>query len=328
MQTSMQYKFTYKDIHRMLPGIIGTYIIMGVLFYALGLPVLGLLNTAGGAVLLLLRLTGLTRRTKMASLLIFLQMLLHLAAASFTLGSYSGFYLYIFIYPIFGLVSFSKKEMMVVIPISALAFSACVFLPPPDTGALSYSALTIFFGLNAAAMAGFSFYVFYQYFKRNQELLGELNRMAFFDMLTGLCNRRAMTSLLKERTSGKLLLLDIDDFKKVNDTYGHPAGDEILQSLAGIIQQEMPPEGTASRWGGEEFLLYLPEATVPETNALFQRILKRFARLTYPGMALSVSGGACALADPPYHSFSCADNALYQSKTNGKARLHWAELSS
>lgn len=90
-----------------------------------------------------------------------------------------------------------------------------------------------------------------------------LDQMASIDPLTGLYNRRSMHSFLnhamesEEKTSFCLVMCDIDDFKKINDTYGHDAGDTVLKGIARIAQEQVNQHGQACRWGGEEMLLII-----------------------------------------------------------------------
>ena len=108
----------------------------------------------------------------------------------------------------------------------------------------------------------------------------ELQRVAYSDFLTGLLNRRAMYQRLEQEISRArreglkfcLILADIDNFKSVNDTYGHDAGDRVLKAIAGIFGLHMRPEDSVSRWGGEEFLILIPSQSLEEVLVLAEAL--------------------------------------------------------
>lgn len=108
----------------------------------------------------------------------------------------------------------------------------------------------------------------------------ELQRVAYSDFLTGLLNRRAMYERLEEEFSRAqreglqfcLVLADIDHFKSVNDTYGHNTGDVVLKTIADIFRQNIGPEDSASRWGGEEFLILALSSSLKEGLALAETL--------------------------------------------------------
>lgn len=161
----------------------------------------------------------------------------------------------------------------------------------------------------------------------------ELDRMTRTDALTGLFNRRHLDQELirqysiayRNCTPIAVLLLDIDHFKKVNDTYGHPAGDFVLQEFGRRLGSEVRAGDIAGRWGGEEFLVVLPGADLPAALTVAERI--RLATCLAPvvldgtQIALTVSGG-CALGplDTPEELVARADAALYEAKVGGRNR--------
>lgn len=108
----------------------------------------------------------------------------------------------------------------------------------------------------------------------------ELQRVAYSDFLTGLFNRRAMYERLEGEVSRAqreglkfcLVLADIDHFKSINDTYGHDVGDTVLKAIAEIFRQYLRPEDSASRWGGEEFLILTPDLSLNEGLVLAEAL--------------------------------------------------------
>ncbi|MBT1073294.1 diguanylate cyclase [Pelotalea chapellei] len=173
--------------------------------------------------------------------------------------------------------------------------------------------------------------------KRSNELLLELSNT---DHLTGMYNRRyLMESLDKEvqRTIRKggnlsLIILDIDHFKQVNDTYGHLQGDIVLQKVAVQLQKELRSYDTAARYGGEEFLAVLPDASLEEAIFVAERIRIAIQSLTFrePLSALSITAslGVATFAVPCCSTvddfIKLADDALYRAKTSGRNRVECA----
>ncbi|HJQ48306.1 MAG TPA: diguanylate cyclase, partial [Amycolatopsis sp.] len=108
----------------------------------------------------------------------------------------------------------------------------------------------------------------------------ELERMSSTDTLTGLDNRRHIEEKLRQQCSAArrrrepvaVLLLDLDHFKRVNDTYGHPVGDQVLAEFAHRLRRELRAEDIACRWGGEEFLVVLPGTGLADATSVAERI--------------------------------------------------------
>lgn len=173
--------------------------------------------------------------------------------------------------------------------------------------------------------------------KRSNELLLELSNT---DHLTGMYNRRyLMESLDKEvqRTVRKggnlsLIILDIDHFKQVNDTYGHLQGDIVLQKVAVQLQRELRSYDTAARYGGEEFISLLPDATLNEAAFVAERIRTAIQALTFRGplsdLHITVSLGVAIFDSRRCSSvddfIKLADEALYRAKTGGRNRVECA----
>jgi diguanylate cyclase (GGDEF)-like protein len=162
----------------------------------------------------------------------------------------------------------------------------------------------------------------------------DLDRMSRTDGLTGLFNRRHLDEELlrqysvsrRNRTPVSVLLLDIDHFKKVNDTYGHLAGDQVLQEFARRLKAEVRLEDIAGRWGGEEFLVILPGADPRSSGIVAERIRLATARepvaVDAGRIGFTVSGGyATGPLDDPDQQVSRADAALYDAKVAGRNRM-------
>ncbi|MBM7060255.1 GGDEF domain-containing protein [Pseudomonas sp. UL073] len=162
-----------------------------------------------------------------------------------------------------------------------------------------------------------------------QQKLGRLRNEAQSDALTGLANRRAMDSELAVlEQSGRqysALALDIDHFKRVNDTFGHDAGDVALKQVAKVIQDCSRTGDLACRAGGEEFILLLPETSLPIARVIAERIRATIAATEIPTVGtLTISIGiACHGADSQTAEviLKLADAALYRAKESGRNRV-------
>lgn len=174
-----------------------------------------------------------------------------------------------------------------------------------------------------------------------ESLQEKLRELVLRDPLTGLHNRRyldeQLPKLLAEAQARKkrfgVIMLDIDHFKKFNDTYTHLAGDLLLQSLAELMRQHVRPTDISCRFGGEEFLLVLPDAGF-ETAARRAEELRRLfeqVKVTFQGQTLG-STISLGVAGYPEHGTTaeelvmCADKALYLAKEGGRNRVVvWAK---
>jgi diguanylate cyclase (GGDEF)-like protein len=159
-----------------------------------------------------------------------------------------------------------------------------------------------------------------------------LGREATTDILTRVGTRRAQEQIFQDelrRGPGSceqlgVLLLDVDDFKSINDTYGHGAGDQVLRRIGSVLRDVLRDDDAAGRWGGEEFLLLLPGTGLEGTKATAHKIVESVAQLELDGLpSVSLSGGIAVF--PRHGRDSCellrrADVALYSAKTNGKGR--------
>jgi diguanylate cyclase (GGDEF)-like protein len=171
---------------------------------------------------------------------------------------------------------------------------------------------------------------------------GELSDRAERDALTGLANRRALDERLEEeldrarryRTHLSLVLVDIDDFKQVNDRYGHQSGDDLLRAFATALSGSLRELDLAARFGGEEFALLLPGTPSGGACIVAEQIRRLVSELEVAGpgglpIRLTASFGvadypSCATVDELYE---CADRRLYDAKRRGKDQVVGVELA-
>jgi diguanylate cyclase (GGDEF)-like protein len=172
-----------------------------------------------------------------------------------------------------------------------------------------------------------------------EDLQEELRHQALRDALTGLYNRRYLHETLPleiaraERAGASIgfVMCDIDHFKRVNDEYGHPAGDEVLKAFAALLQRRARASDVHCRYGGEEFLLVLPGASAAATCARAEQIRADFERLSVTSGAAEIRATASfAVAAYPVDGTSAealvgaADRALYAAKASGRNRVERA----
>ncbi|HEY3870303.1 MAG TPA: EAL domain-containing protein [Actinocrinis sp.] len=174
-----------------------------------------------------------------------------------------------------------------------------------------------------------------------RRLEGELRHHAYHDPLTGLANRRRVQDRIEEairrvRASGRvacLLLLDLDDFKDVNDTKGHGAGDELLAAVADRLRTGLRPDDVAARLGGDEFAVLLPDVPRPaDADRLAERLTRAFDapfELSDGPVSTGASIGVASTAESagPEELLRNADLALYAAKADGKRRWRHYEAA-
>ncbi|PZV10586.1 MAG: GGDEF domain-containing protein [Pseudanabaena sp.] len=216
---------------------------------------------------------------------------------------------------------------MMALLMSLVARIVVLMRNPPDqlfdSNDINTSTLLMAFIFTFSLTAGFIMMVC-------QRLYYDLRAAANTDVLTHLLNRRAITQQLEiamnqfERNDRPftIILLDIDFFKRVNDVYGHDGGDEVLIHLAQILQNKMRKSDLASRWGGEEFLILLPDTTLNQAYEIADRL--RFYVETNPtqsNIQITISIGIAVIrqhANSLESLITAADNALYSAKKNGR----------
>lgn len=176
--------------------------------------------------------------------------------------------------------------------------------------------------------------------KQLEELLYKVEYMAITDALTGLYNRRRFHDVLSKEferskrysTPFALTMLDIDHFKKINDSFGHVTGDLVLREVASIIKNSIRDIDTASRFGGEEFMLILPNTDTAASRHVAERIRSGIETHSFDGLnknRITISIGIAGMPDNLLQNedrlLRCTDLALYRAKGNGRNRVEIAE---
>ena len=165
-----------------------------------------------------------------------------------------------------------------------------------------------------------------------RRLEAELSHRATHDALTGLANRRGFQDSLEHALSAggsfSVLFLDLDDFKTVNDTLGHPAGDALLEAVAGRIRHQVRAGDVVARLGGDEFAVITEHLDAEAAGAIAERIIRAVEQpFTFEGAVVTV-GASVGVVDPGRASrvaselMRAADVAMYGAKALGKGRAH------
>ncbi|MCM3242559.1 diguanylate cyclase [Cytobacillus oceanisediminis] len=161
----------------------------------------------------------------------------------------------------------------------------------------------------------------------NSMLREELEKMVVTDHLTKLYSRSYLDDRIhqsmNEDHEGTFMLVDIDDFKLVNDTYGHQVGDEIIIQVANLINSNIRSTDIGARWGGEELALYLPGVSLSAGVLIAERIVRKVCQITDPQVTIScgISYWSRGKKDSYAALFKRADRALYTAKNTGKNKV-------
>jgi diguanylate cyclase (GGDEF)-like protein len=162
--------------------------------------------------------------------------------------------------------------------------------------------------------------------------VGELKRLSVTDALTGLLNRLYLDERLPEeiRRSNRenfpmsFLMIDVDDFKSYNDSFGHTEGDKALKLVAHCLKETLRGADVAVRYGGDEFSILLPQTTSEEAAKIAERIREQVATTQFPNRHITISVGVLSCVNTACEAaeiIKWADEALYEAKRRGKNNM-------
>lgn len=333
------FSFLNKYTANLLIGLcLFIHIFFAVLFYCVGIKGLALLNVGSSLCYAVFLLLAKKCQIIVIITLAFVEILGYSVVATAAMGIESGFFMYpIALIPVMFYLSDMGKasrlysficSIIGTFVMGALAFVMIRVKPLYSLDGFNSALLVINIFITAGINVAFS-YIFVRNSSNSRKYLTEQNEkldyLSCYDPLTNLLNRRAMKKVLENNKSEKyaICMCDIDDFKKVNDIYGHDAGDMILKSVA-KIHNESITDGEICRWGGEEFLILLnnvdEETAYKQINKIREYILKQ--EYQYNGLKFGITMTYGMVMSGKYSGYDemirRADDKLYIGKNNGK----------
>lgn len=317
---------------------IGVHLTLIPLFFSLDLKFLSFVNIFSFLIWLVAWWVNRNGKHDLAIALMICEVVLHTILVVPTMGWHAGFQYYLI-----GTIPFSlfstkfKGRLIVLVSIGlCLTFTSLdafthdtiqSLIPAVHIKIINYMNIVISF----AAIGIISYY----FRVASLTLEHELELLAHTDSLTGLYNRHRMQDLLEHQTAMflrnrskfTLIIVDIDHFKKINDTYGHFCGDFVLSEVASFMKKNLRKGDVLARWGGEEFLILLPDTDINGARIMAENIRKAIANKQFhlAGESFSVTmtfGLAQHEIDRSIEdSLKQADNALYEGKEAGRNRV-------
>lgn len=345
-----QFRFVYAAEHVYLAGLL-LHTLFLILFFWLNIRELYLFNILSLAAFSLALYLNRNSQHHLALWLAYLEVILHASLAIWLLGWNSGFYYYmfaigpmLFINPVRPLL---EKLLLSAVPVILLTVLYSQSLEGFPVYYLDLDIIHLLHIGNLVATVVLMAYLAHYYSKgvndsaqQLQKLTEAYEQLATYDSLTRLLNRHAMTQAIEDEVSRfrrddkpfVLALGDIDDFKQINDHYGHHAGDVLLKELASRMQQRLRRHDVISRWGGEEFLILLSDVTLTEAESVLNELLEYLAepvRIKSLDHKVTITFGAAQYSDDRgiEQTIQAADRAMYRGKTAGKNRVvldRWA----
>ncbi len=285
-----------------------------------------------------------TKRYQFILMLEVVEIILHAIAGLYFMGWEAGFQMFLICVPTIPFFASFKKRRY---PFMMAAFTMLLFLAARIV-AYEWAApyhindprvMTAIYIYNAMAsiivivyISSYNIFVRENMAARMKKKNEHLQRLATIDPLTELFNRRAMMEYIKliDRKASMqdlnyyVCIADIDDFKKINDTYGHDAGDEVLRVVSSIFIREVPSEGYVCRWGGEEIMFALPPGSDDMAIVIAERIRTAVEAQEFDiggkKVHVTMTFGVCRVRpEENYDSgISRADKRLYEGKRSGK----------
>ncbi len=313
-----------------------------LLFFWLDVGMMGYLNLASSLAYLVGYHLNKKGHTATALLIGHLEIVTYASLAVYTLGANSGFQYFILDAIIVTFIApkprLSLKSFILFIDTAVFAALSLLFRAPIIQlesiildGLHLMNIVTLF--LTLAIATHFFRAVTVSAEDHLVELNKELEVLANTDMLTNLLNRRRMFAIINEeaehlKKSQKphtIILADIDDFKSINDSYGHDCGDFVLKECSSFLKNSLRKNDSIARWGGEEFLIVLHETDREEAYHMIERIREKLNKKTfhYQGIDLNISltFGMTEYNNPAMDASECikkADKALIIGKNQGK----------
>lgn len=313
------------------------------LFLWLGSPILAWINIISIALYAGAYYAFKYRRNRLAVALIWVEVLGHAALGITMIGWDSGFHYYLLMFIPAISVAASKRSAAIALSVLWAYYVGLDVLMwnIEPVQPISETALHLVQLFNLTVVFAMFSYLASYYLQMVVRAQRKLKEMATTDPLTGLFNRRHMqflaeSELARFERSGhpvSFLLLDADYFKAINDKYGHETGDQVLVTLSRLIRDELRTQDLVARWGGEEFLVLLPDTRADSARGIAERIrasLESFPwkQVADQNLVVTLSAGISELreGDDLNSVINRADHALYRGKGAGRNRVELETL--
>lgn len=310
------------------------------LFYWLDSPILAWVNVGSVVMYACAYYAVKNRQLKTAVILIWTEVLLHAALGIILIGWESGFHYYLLMFIPAICLSASRTPAFIsllllfgfYIGLDAITW---FFEPVQPINPVALNIVHIF---NLSVVFVMFSYLSFYYLSIVRRTQRKLNTLATTDPLTSLLNRRHITYLADKEVerlneldcSIGVLLIDIDHFKEINDRFGHSVGDNVLIKVAEVLKKEIRKQDLLARWGGEEFLVILPESSASEATLSAERLREAFVSFNWHDavsekISLTISVGVSEFNNKETlnSAIARADRALYKSKTEGRNRVEF-----
>ncbi|SHK76428.1 diguanylate cyclase (GGDEF) domain-containing protein [Marinobacter antarcticus] len=314
------------------------------LFHMLGSPILAWINVGSVAIYAAAYHALERRQNRLAIALIWLEVIVHSALGTIMIGWGSGFHYYLLLFIPALCVSSVRRGAILSLVVGLwgyyIALDILMWFIEPVQPISSQALLGVHLFNLSIVFAMFSYLSFF-YVNMVLSAQRKLRRLATVDSLTGLFNRRhgsdlAENEIARFRRAGHpvaFMLLDVDHFKSINDHHGHEMGDRILTEIGQLIPAQLRAQDVVVRWGGEEFLVILPDTGIESALASAERVRNAFRSHDWEAaageaIAVTISVGVSEIRDNDDRGsvISRADRALYRGKAGGRNRVEREEV--
>lgn len=317
-----------------LAGI--THVLFGIIFYASGVRTLAFLNVASVMCYLVVFMLVYMRYITAGLFILTAEVIVHAVYVTSTIGWESSFHIHILL--ILPLIVISRIKLCTgKVPLVAGIFSIYLWLDVAYRKAAPYyvldpAAAGYLHPFNMMTFMTFLVIITGMYSRLVNHSEEELRNQAATDPLTGLRNRRKMMEISASETSRhrrysrplSFIMCDIDHFKNINDTFGHDCGDEVIRTAAQVLMKGVRDLDHAFRWGGEEFLLLLPETPAESAMIAAERLREKISsleiRIRNISISLTMTFGISMMrnGEPMSEAIDRADAALLAGKRAGR----------
>ncbi len=334
------YRFNFVFNYTAIFGIVAHSLLI-FLFIIIGIKEMALYNILSSLSWYLIYRINKKGNSKIAFGIGYLEVVLHSALGIFFMGWGSGFHYFLFstVTVLFYMPNF-KKISKITISLTSIILYIFLFnlfynttpvylLNDSVLNIIYYSSIIITFTMLSVLAHLYSMAA-----KKAENKLKELNKklksIASTDHLTGLVNRRSMINIIeksimnykKNNIPFSIIIGDIDDFKRINDLYGHNRGDRVLKTIADLLKDNLRKNDTLARWGGEEFLILLSDTNYEEACTVAKKLKESLTDFYHDNLNetehLSMTFGISQFKGDLDRCISEADKALYKGKKDGK----------